>query len=63
MDYHIDPSNIQLKMFRLHCASERMRKAKILFRDSLDIVLDEDPDSAPSSAHGGSFLKLANLLF
>ena len=30
-------------MFRLHCASEKMRKAKILFRDSLDLVLDEDP--------------------
>jgi len=43
MDFTIDPSNIQLKMFRLHCASERMRKAKILFRDSLDIVLDDDP--------------------
>ena len=50
MDFNIDPTNIQLKMFRLHCASERMRKAKILFRDSLDIVLDEDPDTAAASA-------------
>ena len=50
MGYQIDPSNIQLKMFRLHCASERMRKAKILFRDSLNIVLDDDPASGgPSS--------------
>ena len=49
MGYQIDSSNIQLKMFRLHCASERMRKAKILFRDSLNIVLDDDPASGPSS--------------
>ena len=34
MDFTIDPRNIQLKMFRLHCASERMRKAKILFLDT-----------------------------
>ena len=49
-------------MFRLHCASERMRKAKILFRDSLDLVLDEDPVShgtpaniLKSSQHGSSY--------
>ena len=32
MDYHLDPSNVQFKMFKLKLASERMRKAKILFR-------------------------------
>ena len=48
MEFDIDPTNIQLKMFRLHCASERMRKAKILFRDCLDIVLDEDPSATMS---------------
>ena len=37
-------------MFRLHCASEKMRKAKILFRDSLDLVLDEDPANAGTMA-------------
>ena len=49
-------------MFRLHCASERMRKAKILFRDSLDLVLDEDPVNTGTPAnilkgnqHGSSY--------
>ena len=32
MEYHLDPSNVQFKMFKLKLASERMRKAKILFR-------------------------------
>ena len=39
-------------MFRLHCASERMRKAKILFRDSLDLVLDEDPAASSGNMAG-----------
>ena len=60
MDYHLDTSNVQFKMFKLHLASERMRKAKILFRDSLDNVLDEDaggdtpldPLSSAGSARG-----------
>ncbi len=51
MDYTIDHNNIQYKMFRLFCASERMRKAKVLFRDSLDKVLDVDPAGGlPGSA-------------
>lgn len=51
MDFTLDPSNIQFKMFKLYCASERMRKAKILFRDSLEQVIDEDPAGGlPGSA-------------
>eukprot|EP00095_Tigriopus_kingsejongensis_P000103 snap_masked-scaffold1424_size42081-processed-gene-0.5 protein:Tk00103 transcript:snap_masked-scaffold1424_size42081-processed-gene-0.5-mRNA-1 annotation:"dual specificity protein phosphatase 12-like" len=49
MDYHLDPSNVQFKMFKQRLASERMRKAKILFRDSLDNVLDEDPGERGSA--------------
>ncbi|TRY68328.1 hypothetical protein TCAL_03807 [Tigriopus californicus] len=49
MDYHLDPSNVQFKMFKLRLASERMRKAKILFRDSLENVLDEDPGERGSA--------------
>ncbi len=60
MEYHLDPSNVQFKMFKLHLAGERMRKAKILFRDSLQNVLDEDaggevpldPLSSAGSAKG-----------
>lgn len=55
MDYTLDPGNIQYKMFRLYCASERMRKAKILFRDSLDKVLDTDPAGGlPGSAEAAA---------
>ena len=55
MDYTIDLNNVQYKMFRLYCASERMRKAKILFRDSLDKVLDVDPAGGlPGSAEAAA---------
>lgn len=55
MDYTLDPGNVQYKMFRLFCASERMRKAKILFRDSLDKVLDTDPAGGlPGSAEAAA---------
>merc|ERR1712018_570088 len=38
-------------MFKLHMASEKMRKAKILFRDILDSVIDPDPTGGlPGSA-------------
>ena len=38
-------------IFRLHMAAERMRKAKILFRDILDSVIDPDPAGGlPGSA-------------
>ena len=49
MDFSLDPSNLQFKMFKQHLASERMRKAKILFRDTLDNVLDQDPGENHSS--------------
>ena len=36
---------------RLHMAAERMRKAKILYRDILDSVIDPDPAGGlPGSA-------------
>ena len=55
MEFTIDPNNVQYKMFRLFCASERMRKAKILFRDSLDKVLDVDPAGGlPGSAEAAA---------
>jgi dual specificity phosphatase 12 len=55
MEYAIDLNNVQYKMFRLYCASERMRKAKILFRDSLDKVLDVDPAGGlPGSAEAAA---------
>ena len=55
MEYTIDLNNVQYKMFRLYCASERMRKAKILFRDSLDKVLDVDPAGGlPGSAEAAA---------
>ena len=34
---------LYILIFRLHMAAERMRKAKILFRDTLDAVIDPDP--------------------
>lgn len=43
MGYILKSGNVQYKMFRLFCASERMRKAKILNKDTLDKVLDVDP--------------------
>ena len=55
MEFTIDHNNVQYKMFRLFCASERMRKAKILFRDSLDKVLDVDPAGGlPGSAEAAA---------
>jgi dual specificity phosphatase 12 len=55
MEFTIDHNNVQYKMFRLFCASERMRKAKILFRDSLDKVIDLDPAGGlPGSAEAAA---------
>ncbi len=55
MDYSLDGKNLQYKMFKLFCASEKMRKAKILFRDSLDKVLDCDPAGGlPGSAEAAA---------
>lgn len=55
MEYTLDSANVQYKMFRLFCASERMRKAKILFRDSLEKVLDPDPAGGlPGSAEAAA---------
>ena len=55
MEYDLDPSNVQFKMFKLRLAAERMRKAKVLFRDSLDGVIDDDPgDGASTSSSSGS---------
>ncbi len=50
MEFTLDTSNVQFKMFRVSLAAERMRKAKVLFRDSLDYILDDDPGEVP----GGS---------
>ncbi len=43
MEYDLDATNVQFKMFKLRLAADRMRKAKVLFRDSLDGVIDDDP--------------------
>ncbi len=55
MEYDLDPSNVQFKMFKLRLAAERMRKAKVLFRDSLDGVIDDDPGET-SLSPGDSLL-------
>ncbi|QQP52045.1 Dual specificity protein phosphatase 12, partial [Caligus rogercresseyi] len=40
MNWSIQRSNLQFRMFKLVMVSEKMRKAKILFRDSLNSILD-----------------------
>jgi len=51
MEFSIDPENLQFKMFKLHMAAMRMRQAKILFRDTLESVIDPDPSGGlPGSA-------------
>jgi len=49
MGYALDEDNVQYRMYRLRLASERMRKAKVLFRDDLDCLLDADPAEEDAS--------------
>jgi dual specificity phosphatase 12 len=55
MNYSLDSKNLQYKMFKLYCVSEKMRKAKVLFRDSLDKIMDSDPAGGlPGSAEAAT---------
>ena len=43
MRWRLDPSFLRYKMYRLHTVSEKMRKSKILSRESTHSVVDSDP--------------------